>query len=214
MTAPKMLLLTHDGRQLTSDGGHPSLMDIAIGISRQPRFGGQTGRWWSVIGHSLFCDELVQRVLAHPERVPPTRVERDDYIRRCRLAVLLHDAHEALTGDVPTPLKTPDFKAVQEDLDRRIFDAYFPGGHAMYSGAVYGVVREIDLRALRAEAAAFLPHLTERIYSIFGPPSPEDARGLQDFRLGYGGVLKPPYDGGQTEHPAVVEYVERIISLM
>lgn len=214
MTAPKMLLLTHDGRQLTSDGGHPSLMDIAIGISRQPRFGGQTGRWWSVIDHSLFCDELVQMVLDNPVRVPPTRAERDDYIRRCRLAVLLHDAHEALTGDVPTPLKTPDFKAVQEDLDRRIFDAYFPGGHAMYSGAVYGVVREIDLRALRAEAEAFLPHLTERIHSIFGPPAPSDEAVLFDFRQGYRAMLQPPYAGGQTEHPAVVEYVSRILSLL
>lgn len=67
------------------------LHDIAVALSRLPRFLGHTigPRAYSVAQHSTHVESLL------PEGTDP----------RARLAVLLHDAHEAYTGDFPSPLK-------------------------------------------------------------------------------------------------------------
>ena len=59
------------------------LSDVARGLSQINRFCGQTRRPFSVAEHSIVVGDLV----------PP----------HLKLAALLHDAHEALIGDVPTP---------------------------------------------------------------------------------------------------------------
>jgi hypothetical protein len=211
VTAPKMLVLTMSDRLLTTEGGHPSLTDIAVGMSRQPRFGGQTKSQWSVLDHSLFCDELVR---ARAEKgVPTLGGDDEEAVRRWRLAVLLHDAHEALTGDVPSPLKTADFKAMQRELDRRIYNAYYPGGYFDQRELREEAVHRIDLRALRVEAVSFLPHDTERIISIFGQADPDDY-GTMSWYLGYTYAGLPPLRDDQRTHPAVQEYLNRVLALM
>lgn len=60
--------------------------EIAESLARQCRFNGHLG-WESVAVHSV-------RVARRLEHMPPP----------VRLAALLHDAHEAYTGDVPGPL--------------------------------------------------------------------------------------------------------------
>jgi hypothetical protein len=60
------------------------LEDIALGLSRQPRFVGQTTRPYSVAQHSLLVMELV-----------PYH----------KMYALIHDAAEALLCDIPTPAK-------------------------------------------------------------------------------------------------------------
>jgi 5'-deoxynucleotidase YfbR-like HD superfamily hydrolase len=98
--------MTHSGVLVTPGNGvAPPLVDIALGLSRQPRFGGQTRRWWSVLDHSLFVADLAAR---------------EGRGLRVILALLLHDAHEALTGDIPTSLKKDDMRDVQASLDERI----------------------------------------------------------------------------------------------
>lgn len=190
-------LLTNSGRLVSRDAGHPSLMDIAIGISRQPRFGGQTGRWWSVIDHSLFCDELVQA------KFGSLRVN----IAELRLAVLLHDAHEALTGDVPTPLKTEDFRGMQDALDARIYGAFGPEPVPAFT------VKDTDVRALRAEASLFLPHPAVKIAELFGEPDAADIWTLNEYlQESYAGV--PPLKRDQQQHPAVREYLNRVMDLL
>ena len=61
-----------------------NLEDVALGLSRQPRFAGQTSKPFSVAQHSL----LVARLC-------PLHA----------LQALLHDAQEAFLGDIPTPAK-------------------------------------------------------------------------------------------------------------
>lgn len=203
-------LLTYSGRLLTPDSGHPSLIDIAVGLSRQPRFGGQTTRWWSVLDHTLFCDELLQ-----------SRHRQyhgwGDLSSRYRLAVLLHDAHEALTGDIPSPLKTPGMKAVQAQLDERIFGAFYPGGYTAYlrSIVVPDAVRDIDHRALVAEAYAFVnPVGAMSVAQAFGDPNPEDGKALKQYLGEAHYAARPPERWGQYDHPAVQEYLYRMLTLM
>jgi hypothetical protein len=200
--------LTYSGRLVKPGGSeHPSLMDIAIGLSRQPRFAGQCRRWWSVLDHTLFCDELVK---AEPETSS----------RELRLAVLLHDAHEAITADVPTDMKGPELKQTQRELDEDILNAYFPGGQEAHRCDCWGVaVKDIDRRALCAEARVVGPPTTpERILELFGVcEETHDDTILLNRALSwpcYSYFARPPLELGQTSHPAVREYLNRTIELM
>jgi 5'-deoxynucleotidase YfbR-like HD superfamily hydrolase len=71
------------------------LGDIARQLSRLPRFNGATSGpvAFSVAQHSCLVMELV----AHYTRASPDPM--------LLLAALLHDAHEAYVGDMPTPVK-------------------------------------------------------------------------------------------------------------
>jgi 5'-deoxynucleotidase YfbR-like HD superfamily hydrolase len=63
----------------------------------------------------------------------------------------LHDAHEALTGDIPTTLKASEQRAVQHLLDERIARDLFPGGADAFARES-AKIKEYDRRALLAEA--------------------------------------------------------------
>lgn len=99
--------VTYSGIQVTPENDAClSWEDIIRGLSRQPRFGGQC-RWdWTVLDHSLVCWHLVEPYAANSE---------------LQLHVLLHDAHEALLGDVPSPWKTPDRKQLEHQMNLRIW---------------------------------------------------------------------------------------------
>jgi hypothetical protein len=81
-------------------GSAPTLDDIAIGLSRMPRFAGQTKQFYTVLLHTFVVSELVEG--------------------EARTYALLHDAPEALVADVPTPWKTDAAKGHEEDLIARI----------------------------------------------------------------------------------------------
>ena len=201
--------ITYTGRHITPDTAVPSLTDIALGLSRQPRFAGQTRAWWSVLDHTLFCDELVQSQVGEaPTRAPGPRL--------WRLAVLLHDAHEAITADVPTDFKTIGMRAQQQALDERIAQAYFPGGWGSYAAWEHEV-KTIDRRALRAEAWMVGPPMTtEKAELLFGRPDQMALDALSIYR-GAPYAEEPPYGvrgGAPTHHPAVREYMRRVQELM
>jgi len=66
------------------------LPDIAHSLAQICRFGGHCKRHYSVAEHSLFVAEILRsRGIPAPGQ----------------LAGLLHDAHEAYCGDMPTPIK-------------------------------------------------------------------------------------------------------------
>jgi hypothetical protein len=67
----------------------PTIRDIAIGLSRIPRWAGATVRPWSVLQHSLAVGSLLsaENPVVH-------------------LAALVHDMEEVATGDIPSPFKT------------------------------------------------------------------------------------------------------------
>ena len=78
------------------------LEDIAQALAFMPRFNGHTGNWYSVAQHSV----LVSRLLP----------------KEHRMWGLMHDAHEAYTGDIVSPLKALLVFKVKE-IEKRIQDA-------------------------------------------------------------------------------------------
>ena len=206
-----MPLLTYTDRVITpefpGEGDVPSPLDIAVSLSRMPRFGGHTRRWWSVLDHLLFCDTLVSTV---------------GIAKSVRLAVLLHDAHECVTADVPTDAKGPGLRILQKELDVALMNRYFPGGYTAYYGHLE-TVKRIDMLALKAEAAVVGPPVSDRRLVEVEPRFALDTqleknaaeilrsllRGMSPTDLGV-----PPYTQGQEAHPAVVEYLSRIVKLM
>jgi 5'-deoxynucleotidase YfbR-like HD superfamily hydrolase len=87
-----VILETYTGLAFDYDDPQPemiALADIARALSLTTRFGGHITRHYNVAAHSLLVRALVIEA-GHPELSKPA---------------LLHDAHEAYVGDIPTPLK-------------------------------------------------------------------------------------------------------------
>lgn len=87
-----------------------NIEDIAHSLSHQCRFNGHTSRFYSVAEHSLLAVELA------------LHLEPDD--NDLALSMLLHDAHEAYTGDIIRPLKTDIHTVAEETLDAVIGDKF------------------------------------------------------------------------------------------
>lgn len=86
-------MITHSGRRIdlpTPRPGQVHIGDVAVQLSRIPRFVGATQEPWNVAAHSLHCSALA---------------EADGASLQAQLAALLHDAHEAYMGDIPSPFK-------------------------------------------------------------------------------------------------------------
>lgn len=66
------------------------ITDIVHALSLICRFGGHTSEHYSVAQHSLLVARILAALGASPE---------------VQLAGLMHDAHEAYIGDIPTPIK-------------------------------------------------------------------------------------------------------------
>lgn len=95
LSGKKIDLLNPDPTQI-------ELSDIAVALSRVPRFGGHTLGQWSVLQHSIAVSNLVS----------------DQH----KLAALLHDASEAYICDIPSPLKRLLGDAYYE-VERRVQEA-------------------------------------------------------------------------------------------
>lgn len=120
-----------------------ALEDLAAGLSRQPRYTGQTTRAYSVAQHSLLVASMVA-----PEH---------------RLAALLHDAPEAYACDVASPMKeamrvlaamaghSSPYDAIERGLFKAIARRYGIGPE------IPGEVIEADRAAMRVEAPYLQP---------------------------------------------------------
>jgi hypothetical protein len=98
MTAP--FIHTHSGKRVDLNYPDPAainIYDIAVALSRIPRFNGHTNHFYSVAQHSVLV---------------ATRLDAWD--PETRLCGLLHDAHEAFLGDIVTPVK----RCLEGDLGR------------------------------------------------------------------------------------------------
>lgn len=91
-----MYMLTATGGQFSLELANPkqdiSLLDIAASLAKINRWTGHTSRLYSVAEHSLHVCNAMER--EHGIRNPVAL-----------LCGLMHDAHEAYTGDVGTPAK-------------------------------------------------------------------------------------------------------------
>lgn len=121
----------------------PSLQDMGYGLSQIVRYAGATTTPWTVLQHSYACYHYAAR-------------QHWPWI--ARLHCLLHDAHEAVTGDVTNSWKTPDLRALQDNLDERIWASI---GIAPPGGLVAAMVKLADLAVLSAEARLFTPAKTQ-----------------------------------------------------
>lgn len=130
MQANDLWIQTYSGRRfhfLTCTDHDVALVDIAVPLSRIPRFNGHTSRTYSVAQHSVHVME---------------RCPKDP------LVALLHDAAEAYLGDITRPLKAllgPHLAAAEERVHRAIARRFGIGEHIPQS------VHEADERMLFTE---------------------------------------------------------------
>lgn len=145
-------MLTFDGEYfgpLTDSA--PSLEAIAMGLGRRPRFAGQTSKPFNVLAHSFLVYELMD--------------EADEH----RFDALLHDAPEAVVGDMPSPWKTDDDRRREVAILMRIYRQL---GRWWTDWLVsYEAIKRADHLALRLEHTLLMPRRTDKIKPVtqFGP---------------------------------------------
>jgi hypothetical protein len=139
-------ILSATGREVdmrTSRIDHVSLQDIAHSLSQINRFTGHAARPYSVAEHSLLVAEIIRDVLrAGPE---------------AQLAGLMHDAHEAYTGDMHTPGKAeigPDWRLFEGRWERTVRRALGLEFAFLDHAAL---VKQADLIALATERRDLMP---------------------------------------------------------
>ena len=123
----------------------PNPIDIVFHLGRTRRFGGWGNPEWTVLHHSMLVTLLYLRSFT----------PNDAY------HALLHDAHEAFTGDIPSPVKAAigveQVHSLERHLDKRIYDMLCvdpPDDGAKFR------VHMCDLAALFIEGYYFAPNGT------------------------------------------------------
>jgi hypothetical protein len=120
---------TYTGRKFftTPTASQVDLDDIAVALSRAPRFGGHSYMQYSVAAHCIHVSHMVPAQL--------------------KLQALFHDASEAYIGDIPSPFKAimPDYKQVE----RGIMDAV--AKKFRFAWPIDPIVRQADSAALYQE---------------------------------------------------------------
>jgi len=131
---------------------HIVVEDIIHHLSLINRWHGATSIPFSVLEHSLYCADLVASL---PEHV--SDISHEWRIKRYGLLMLLHDAEEYITGDIPSPLKdaSPGIREVAKQVSRVVFKALGVKPANKEEGKV---VHRIDMMARLGEAREFLPH--------------------------------------------------------
>jgi uncharacterized protein len=131
------MIRTRSGRYLDLANPDPAdilLEDIAVALSRVPRFNGHTTPFYSVAQHSTFTGRMISG--------------------KNRLKGYLHDASEAYIADIPTPAKRlmPDYYVVEARLMSAVARAFgLPDGFQHED-----VVKEADLTMLFWERDAMI----------------------------------------------------------
>lgn len=138
------------------DLAHPDpdavdLTDIAWSLSRQCRFNGHTGTFYSVAEHSVHVAVLAGRL--GPQRHPDLSPEAHRGLQR---AALLHDAAEAYIGDIVQPLKVLLASERLAEIEADILDCIGQcfGIHTPHFA--HPLVKHCDLVALATERAGLL----------------------------------------------------------
>jgi len=155
----KILLLSNG--LYDSDTGfsqQPLFTDLAVALGRQARFSGHTNHWWSVL-HHVYAGYYVLRcggIRLHS----PTMTNW-----------LMHDTHEALTSDIPTPFKNEGIRALESKIDEQLWSLF----SIPKVGAGAARLKELDRSLCRAEAFALRPPLsTEAFVDVFGAEADRD----------------------------------------
>lgn len=149
MTHPFMLTCTgreHPlaGHPVHLDENAPRIEEIAHALAQINRFTGHAVRPYSVAEHSLLvCDIVASQGLSV----------------HAQMAALLHDAHEAYTGDVSTPIKHAlgaqwhRFEQIHEAMVQRAFCI------RTAAAAFRQSIKRADLIALATERRDLMPRI-------------------------------------------------------
>lgn len=139
------------GEHLEEDVIQLTLEDIAVSLSRLARYTGHGSRFYSVLEHSL----LLARYAESYQMVDLARL------------LLVHDAHEVITGDAVYPMRhtrSPAWDRVKARTTWAFYRKYL--GYDP-SGRVAGGLAELDRRIVADEMAALWPG-----HQIPGLPEP------------------------------------------
>lgn len=119
--------------------------DIAHALSQICRFNGHTSVPHDVASHSCNVMRLVQEW---------------GYNKEVQLYALLHDAHEAYTGDFTRPLKNrlPGIKEIESSIQRAIYRHL---GLVEPSTQIELIVKEADKYILALESKEFMTNIEE-----------------------------------------------------
>lgn len=178
MSQTSATFITHSGQVVDLHSGAPTLEDIAISLSRIPRFAGHTILPWSVAQHSL----LVGRI-----------VRRQGWSVMAEAYALLHDAHESLTNDIPSPFKSSGMKQLQADLDERIWESVEL--EAPMPLLYRELIHSADMTALVTEANVLgHPHLYDHLTMVdqLRPAAETNLHLLRDI------ARETDYPGGES----------------
>lgn len=181
----RFTMVTNSGTHIELDRGAPSLTDIGIHLGRVCRFAGACTGFYSVLTHSLVVGDLGSTP-------------------RLKLLGYLHDASEAVIGDITRPFKTASMKEVEAKIWERIAETlWLPH----FTNQDWKDVKTNDVRTLRAEAELIgPPGLAARL-----EPSDEEALDLLHYYFtNYNQVSEAVVSDGAL----VRLYVKKVRSLL
>ncbi len=186
-------MLTHTGQMVLKDNlTAPTITDIAIHTGKIVRFGGAVSGFWTVLHHLFVCHDLgLQFAKAHNFSTPRTLYLLID--------LLLHDAHEAITSDVPSTWKPSVMQDLQRDLDHRIYNSL----GLRQSNLDAHVVKQIDALSLRAEAHTICPDHFKAAPHFAGDLTLEDRMVVSRIAEKYA----TPGDTIGANSPGVIKYI-------
>lgn len=163
-------IMTASGHELSlldPAPGSITLADISHSLAQLARFTGHARRPYSVAEHSLLVAEIMERTTTSDPKA--------------LFAALMHDAHEAYTGDLHTPGKAlvgAAWGAFEQHLAARVRGAF-----ACRTDCITwrDAIRQADLQALATERAQLLPRLPEhRAWAVLEGVAPLDWVDLMD----------------------------------
>lgn len=144
---------TLSGKRFELGGTYtPSVRDVAVGLSRIPRWAGATIVPWTVLQHSLACQRIAAEAKLSAE---------------AQLLALWHDCEEMATNDIPKPFKTAEQEALGDTLRVQLYRGAL--GMPEPREFVWQPVHVAD-GALRDAEAHCLCHPATRV--DFGDPFP------------------------------------------
>ena len=169
-------LYTFSGRAAWPEGA-PTVQDIAIALSREGRYAGAGIRWWPVVLHTfVVCDLLPNKLKLHG---------------------LLHDAPEAITGDIPKPVKIVEMEDLENKILSRIYSTF---ELVLPTSEEHLLIKEADRLALCGEVYTVGTQALQQIY----PRYPE----AEDLVMKYL-VEFPPLECLTPDGRAPIEFIRR-----
>jgi hypothetical protein len=124
---PGTTLFTYTGK-VAFPSGSPSLLDIAISLSREGRYCGHGLRFWPVALHVFAVSDLL-----------PNELKFDG---------LNHDDPECIIGDTPKPAKSQSVGKFEEELLSVMYRSF---GVTLPTSEEHAAVKQADKAVLRGE---------------------------------------------------------------